>query len=66
MSNTGNILTDSPIIPQFPQTKGTIKYRLRFLRATFGDVLNLWPRYAQEEYTQLSRQLRQLEYGVRK
>jgi hypothetical protein len=44
-------------------TKGTIKYRIRFLRATFGDCLNTWPKYAQTEYRELARRLSQLENG---
>ena len=46
-------------------TKGTIKYRIRFLCATYGDCLNLWPKYAQVEYFELARQLRQIE-GMQK
>jgi hypothetical protein len=42
-------------------TPGQIRYRLRFLRATYGSVINTWPTAAQLEYLRLQRQLRQLE-----
>jgi hypothetical protein len=53
----------------FPTNKdnriGEIKYRISFLRVTFGDILNRWPKYAQTEYFNLARELRQLEFGGR-
>lgn len=42
-------------------SRGVIRFRMRFLRATFGDILNLWPGHAQEEYIKLSRRLRQID-----
>lgn len=44
-------------------SRGVIKFRMRFLRATFGDILNLWPQYAREEHAKLSRRLRQIDAG---
>lgn len=52
--NADNRINGSP-------TRGAIKLRMRFLRATFGDILNLWPQYAREEHTKLSRRLRQID-----
>lgn len=54
---------EQAFIPQEPDSPGAIRYRIRFLRRTFGDCLNLWPDYAQTEYHELARQLRRLESG---
>ena len=60
-------MLDKTIIPTLTAngqkpTKGEIRYRILFLRATYGNVLNTWPKYAQTEYHELARQLRRLEF----
>jgi hypothetical protein len=49
------------IPPKQQNTPGEIRYRIRFLRKTYGDCLNLWPTVAQDEYRELARRLRRLE-----
>jgi hypothetical protein len=63
-ARNGQTLFILPPLKRHPQTftsPGAIRYRVRFLRATYGDCLNTWPDYAKTEYEQLTRRLRELE-----
>lgn len=46
--------------PQQPDSVGEIRYRIRFLRKTYGACLNLWPTVAVAEYLMLKSRLRKL------
>lgn len=46
---------------QQPDEAGAIRYRLRFLRKTYGRRLALWPTLARDEVRELQRRLRKLE-----
>lgn len=59
--STSILPQETPSIQTTYSTIGAIRYRIRFLRATWGDCLNLWPKVAQVEYRTLAKRKQEME-----